>query len=609
MTVYLLENEKELPELLARIPSPRQVSCFFLQDALPKSQSLLALRSVKKVESPTLNEDQRDQWLAAYVRAVGQVNATLHSRLWWATDFSSKNRFNSHLPDLVQKFLMIVEVCESQLEGDLIICSVPWQLRGSLRRFFLKSGIRFHEKFSPLVRYWDLGLEILKRIGSGFFHFIRLLGRFLLARMSLRKKLQSLSQNKQSAYMIKTFVYNHSFTSEGNYTDIFFGPLPQFLAEKKERIVFFANILGDFKACLQKVEMCSNAVIVPTEYFISFANIWSALWQSLIYWPQVKKEVFFAEHDIRDLINAELASCSGKIQLYQYLHYAATCALLKQIAAKCFLLTYENNPWEKMCLLALREHSPQTEILGYQHTVTPQASVNMFISAEEEAVIPKPDRVLTVGIATKYIIDRYTQISSLPVQAACALRYESLINLKPLPRTRTFNILLALDGIVDVYQMVNYVIQQLNGQQKYKIIIRTHPVLPMQLIEHKLVKKLSELTFVEISQGFSPVEDIERTDMTIYWGSTVALESLWMGKPIINFNRQDLFSYDPLFDCPHFKWTVNPHQALMPVLETIYALSDEDFAASYQNAYAYLCQYFYAVNPATMSSFLPKTRS
>ncbi|MCB9757491.1 MAG: hypothetical protein H6753_03595 [Candidatus Omnitrophica bacterium] len=609
MTVYLLEDEKDLAVLLAKEPALQNPHCLFLLDTSPESQALIAKHSIQKIQLPVWDKECREKWLAAYVCAVGQVNLTLHSRLWWATDFSSKNRFNSHLPQLVQKFLMIVEACEISPKDDVIICSVPWQLQGALRTFFLKSDIEFQAKFSLLTKYQDLGLEFLKRIGSGLFHFVRLIGRFIFARMILTSKLQTFLENKPSAYVIKTFVYDHSFSREGRYRDVFFGQLSEFLVKNGQKVIFLANILGDFKSCVKKIAHCPHADIIPIEYCVTLGDIISALWQSVIYRPQVKQAVWLGEHDISDLINAELASCSGKIQIYQYLHYAATRALLKTIAAKCFLLTYENNPWEKMCLLAFREQALQTEILGYQHTVTPQASVNMFISAEEEGVIPKPDRVLTVGAATKDIIDRYTQISSLPVQAACALRYEVLWNLKPLARTKTFNILLALDGIVEVYEMVNYVIQQLIDQKKYKIIIRTHPVLPISLIENKLLYKLARLPFVEISQGYSPIQDIERTDMTIYWGSTVALESLWMGKPIINFDKQDLFSYDPLFDCPHFKWTVGPHQELRPVLEEIYALTDEDFLAGYQNAHTYLAQYFYPVNPANMSPFLPRLQS
>ncbi len=384
----------------------------------------------------------------------------------------------------------------------------------------------------------------------------------------------------------------------------FFGQLPEFLEQKGQRVIFFANILGDFKSCLKKIANCPNAVIVPIDFCGSLLSIFKSAFVSCFYWPQVKGPINFLGYEVSGIINRELSSRSSRIQSYQFLHYYQTIALLNKFSVKTFLMTYENNPWEKMCVLALRKFSPQTTILGYQHTVTPQASVNMFISAEEEAVIPKPDCVLTVGSATKEIIERYTQIGSLPVVAACALRYENLWKLLPLPRTKTFKILVALEGIRDVYQMVNYLLGQLDGQSKFKMIIRTHPVLPFKALEKMLFKKIADLPFVEISSGKSLLEDIERTDLTIYWGSTVSLEALWLGKPVIHFDMQQIFSYDPLFDCPNLKWTVNSQQKLTEVLDNIYKLSDQEFSLSRQKAHEYLEKYFYPVNSSNLVHFL-----
>lgn len=510
--------------------------------------------------------------LAAYISLVGEVNRTLQSRVWWATDFSSKNRFNNRLPELIEEFIKTAQV------------------PASLQSF---------AQFKGIV------IEFAKRWAGGCYHFFRLTCRYLYARFLLSAKLQSVFSNSQPAYVIKTFVYDHSFLNDGTYSDVFFGQLPKFLEERGERVIFFANILGDFKACLKKIAECPNAVIIPIDFCGSLVSILKSAFVSCFYWPQVKGPINFGDYEVSDIINAELSSGSSRIQSYQYLHYHQTKVLSQRIPIKTFLMTYENNPWEKMCLSALREFSPQTKILGYQHTVTPQASVNMFISAEEENVIPKPDRVLTVGAVTKEIIERYTQISSLPILSACALRYENLLHLKPLPRTKTFKILVALEGIVDVYKMVDYLLRELDGQSQFKMIIRTHPVLPFQALEKRLLKKISDCPFVEISGEKSLLADIERTDLTIYWGSTVSLEALWLGKPVVHFDTQTLFSYDPLFDCPNLKWTVHSRQKLTEVLNNIYELSDQEFFASRQKAREYLEKYFYPVNPSNLAHFLP----
>ncbi len=536
--------------------------------------------------------DPRKEFLEAYVSLVGQVNRSLHSQPWWATDFSSKNRFNSRLPELVQKFLAFIAAPDSQ--------PVPWQIRASLK----KAGKDIPGNSDFIGPLKESVLEFCKRFIGGGYHFFRLLGRYVHSHFILRKKMAPVFCDSRPVYVIKTFVYEHSFSPDGKYRDIFFGQLPDFLNEKGERVIFLANVLGNWNVCLKRIAACPNAVIIPVDYFGSVSSILASVWVSWFYRPQIKEPVYFLKYEMSDLINAELVSCSGAIQPYQYLHHAQTKNFLKRNSVKYFLMTYENNPWEKMCIMALRQSSPQTKILGYQHTVTPQASVNMFISAEEEKVIPQPDCVLTVGAIPKEIIERYTQISSLPLKAACALRYENLWRLAPLPRTRTFKILLGLEGIFDVYKLVNYVFEQLEGNPKYKIVLRPHPVLPVSAISPKFVKKLEDLPFVEISRDRSVIADIERTDLTMYWGSTVSLESLWMGKPVIHFEMDTFLSYDPLFDCPDLKWTVNRRQKLTAVLEEIYSLSDENFFLGRAKAQEYLRKYFYPINPQNLAPFL-----
>ncbi|MCC6759545.1 MAG: hypothetical protein IT395_07975 [Candidatus Omnitrophica bacterium] len=510
--------------------------------------------------------EPRKEQIDAYLSLVGQVNRALSSRLWWATDFSSKNRFNSRLPERLQELLVTKD---------------------------------------PSVRssFWQIQRESLRRFGAGCYHLCRLVSRSFFAMSILSTKLETVFADPKPAYVIKTFVYDHSFANDGTYKDSFFGKLPEFLKEKGERVIFFANILGDYKSCLKMIEDCPNAVIIPVDYFSSFSSILKAVLASWFYKPQVKGPVKFLNYEVARLVNVELATCSSYIQPYQYLHYGQTKALLGEINAKTFLMTYENNPWEKMCMMAVRESSPQTEIIGYQHTVTPQASVNMFISKEEEGVIPKPDRVLTVGEIPKEIIARYTQVNSLPLEAACALRYESLFQLAPLPRTKTKTILLGLEGIFDVYKMVNFAIEQLKGKD-YKVIIRTHPGLPVSEFSSNLVEGLENLPFIEVSQGKTLVEDLTRCDMTMYWGSTVSLESLWVGKPVIHFDLETLFSYDPLFDCSYLKKTVTLSGDLVQVMEQIYSLSDQDFLSERQKADEYLKKYFFPVNSQYLSKFL-----
>lgn len=604
MNVIFTVDEKSCLEYLGRsISLPANAQYFSFDDLASKTEKLLTAKGFAVISADLHLVTPAETVLKHYVRLVGEVNARMHSPLWWATDFSSKNRFNSQLPDILYKFLIIIELLKLSQGRQILIIGLPWQARATMARTLSQLGVAYE-----FIGYAEAAGKarrkaFFKKITNLTFHFLRLLYRRFYVKYKLKAVWPTPYSKDKPCYMIKSFLYDHSFDKEGNYKDAFFGPLPTFLKDS-QNVVFFVNILGNLKSCVAKITQNTQERIIPLEACSSVLDLVKAYLRALFYTPRLHGQYSFLNHEVTEIIRNELVY-SGKIQLYQLAHYYQTKKLLGKLSPTVFLTTYENNPWEKMCFLALRKFSPQTEIIGYQHTVTPQASVNMFMSSEEERNIPKPDLVLTVGEIPQETIIRYSEAASLPVEPACALRFEQLWSLKPAGRSQTQTILLGLEGIFDVYKMVNYVVEQLIGQPEVKLLIRTHPVLPLKDFAHKLQYRLKDLKFVEISKGRTLIQDIERSDMTIYWGSTVALESLWMGKPVIHFDMETLLSYDPLFDCPYLKRTVNRRQKLIDVIHEIYKLSDLEFHREAIRAKEYLQRHFYPISPRNMARFLP----
>jgi surface carbohydrate biosynthesis protein (TIGR04326 family) len=280
-----------------------------------------------------------------------------------------------------------------------------------------------------------------------------------------------------------------------------------------------------------------------------------------------------------------------------------TMRLLQAVHVETFLLTYENNPWEKMCIMAVREGAPGI-IVGYQHNVVPQASANMFVSRWEKNAMPMPDRILTVGDRPKEIMERYGNYDCGEIETSCGLRFEYLENLPVAARQRLGNILVVLEGIDDVYKMVNYVMKELGRNESFKVIIRTHPVLPFHCIQRKLDYSLDSLPNFGLSTRNSSLkDDIEWADVVMYWGTTVALEALCMGKPLIHYSIGTCLSYDPLFECWHLKWTVSDEESMVNILDEIYSLDDAEFYVEQNHALAYIRHYVFPVSEHGLSRF------
>jgi len=140
----------------------------------------------------------------------------------------------------------------------------------------------------------------------------------------------------------------------------------------------------------------------------------------------------------------------------------------------------------------------------------------------------------------------------------------------------------------------------------FRFRIRAHPGLQLSKLLKKIGKRIIPGGNVEVSLGGTVASDVEDSSAVLYWGTTVALEALMMGKPLIHFDRGDLLSYDPLFEFDDFKWTTTKSQDLRSVLEEIRGLSEEESAVLKEKGRNYIRSYFHKVDDKSMSKFLPE---
>ena len=601
MSIYIIQGKRNLHTFLKRrkVSGPVQ---YVLPAGNDLERELLEQCGIEEFAQEKISRESREKFLKEYVDLVGSISRECNSKVWWATDISSKNRGTSHLPDLLQEFISIIESISRATGKDLLIVEPSRVLVNSLKAYLSKQNMP-HRHFPDS---WSIRKEI---IFMRVVELRRVLYALLKAsickiyfKVKLRKRIRELSGEK-AYYVIKTFLFDHSFSGDGRYKDTFFGSLPDFL-KQQENVLILAHILGDDRSLIEKTARCKSHLILPIEVFLSFKDAFGAALEVAFARIEIKQACYFFGLDVTAIVNEELQRTGNGVCLYQLLHYWMTRRLLETVKVQTFLLTYENNPWEKMCMMAIRELSPRTEIIGYQHTIVPQASANAFISRNEADVIPLPDRILTVGRIPKEMMERYGSYERGKIEPACGLRFEYLFSLPESERRNRGHILLAADGIYEAYKLVNYVIGKLNGKMNYQVLIRTHPALPFELFEDKLTHPLKDLQNFTLSQGALLKDDLEWADLIIYWGSTVSLEAISMGKPVIRYDMDSVFNNDPLSECVHLKWTAGDDTPLVDTVEEIYALDNSRFAEAQIKARQYVADYFFPVNKKNLELFL-----
>jgi len=424
------------------------------------------------------------------------------------------------------------------------------------------------------------------------------------------------TKESDAVYLIKSFVYPDSFKDDRNYQDPFFGNLAYYLSEQlgaAVKVITIALGFANKRYCYEKMNTLKGAMVVPFETMLRYTDVAKGLsslaWMLIAKPFKVKEKVEFLGHDISGLLRELLASGGWRIPFDQYIYCYAGERLAQKHRLVACALTHENNPWERAFISGIRKINPGTRIIGYQHSVIPQAAANMFQSQREIGKISAPDVVLTTGKVPANILQKYGAFPEERIKVSCGLRYNYLDEIQSQTGHRSdarnkTRILVALCGVIETFPLVRYVINQARLHRELEFVIRAHPVLPFEQLRSSINNSDTLPVNIRISSGTTVMEDLLECDKVLYWGSSVALEGIRLGKPVIHFDQDDFLSYDPLFDLIDFKWVINSREDIINVLNQIDDIPEKDFMYLRERAQRYVIDYHHPVTDAAMSPFL-----
>jgi hypothetical protein len=282
-------------------------------------------------------------------------------------------------------------------------------------------------------------------------------------------------------------------------------------------------------------------------------------------------------------------------------------SIAKKINLETVLITHENNPWEKMYIMALRKYSPNTVILGYQHAPITPSHLCLALKGKEREIVPLPDKIVTSGGVNRDLLIKYGGYEREKVVIGCALKQSHLF-VTPKRRAWSNNIrhiLVGLEGVLESVELMDFVFDALKDKTNYIVKFRAHPLLPLAVLETKTKFRLNGRLFhFERSQNLPLLEDFQWADLIIYSGSTIALEALMYGIPIINVDIGHVLNTDPCFECTHFKKTVSTPEELVEAIQYFSKLDEGEALIEQKLAQEYVSKYFYPPTEEDLRSFI-----
>ena len=233
---------------------------------------------------------------------------------------------------------------------------------------------------------------------------------------------------------------------------------------------------------------------------------------------------------------------------------------------------FENKPIEKLMLLGIKN---KFKTIGYQHSSITARHLSFQLLKDELNVNPLPDRIVTLGEVTrKWIIDK-GNISPTKIDQGVALR-TNLLSIKKVDSLNINNIKLLFvfsSSIDEVILCINFLKKVL---PKKNIVFRFRFHIHFPFSKLKSDQKNWVIQNVELISENALQEDLNWTNITLYISSSVALESLLVGIPIIWLDIDKLNSNPLLYHNVQNSWRVKSSKELIDIIYEIFYLSRKE---------------------------------
>ncbi len=558
--------------------SPREVRFAAVPPtSLGPDESLFDLRS----QAARIARAHGVAWRDAFIEWLGGLNRANASLSWWAHTSTAKNLLSSPLGDACLGVLALEEFLAGTTAARVhVLGALPEQIAALRERVD-------HAHWYVSARAGRLpALEPLARLA---WQFARMLALWCMGR--LRPPRGDAPQAMIFTYVDGTFCGG---------PDAFFGTLAQQLPVRARHVAF---VHSGYRAALTKLAAHGYDPLFGS---LGLADLLWSFKASLSAWWRAGRcdGGVLAGKPARALLAHALRWDLGRgAYFHNLLVYRAGMRLMARWRPQWLLYPFEGKSLEKMLLLAARAASPRTRVVGYQHTSITRRHATLILAAGEADATPLPERVVTVGEVTRRYLEANGRYPARLFTTGCALRQRRGA---PLERRRVqdnVRLLLALSSsrreLADAVALCRGAVD-IGGVE---LAIRTHPEFPLALLPSELLA-WARASARDVS-GTSLADNLEWCDAVAYASSTVALEALGRGRPVINLRLADPIDPDPVLDPVEFHWAADTPAMLAAAAKAIVALDGAEFERRRRKALAYVDEYLKAPSQEALAAFLP----
>ena len=523
--------------------------------------------------------------------AIAQTGMKNNHIEWWCFNAATRNPLASKFIYLMLAFLCCVEKIESgQIKSTVVMENAPDLLKIALVRHF---NTRI-----PLIERFTL---FSKAVLRSFANIARLTVQLFQAWcVSYRYPVKEIPANSVALFtFVDGSVHHNGDPYFGNLSDLLKQELPETTVEHLAYVYrpYLKRIKGG------EIDLTGNYSLLLS--FLSlpdYIDSWFKYFAMSIVLPRLQMPRSIRYEDaFRIILKGTLRNEISRGALENYLIYKAFHNIGKSGKFKRIIYPFENKSIEK-CLLKGLDSSSSVKIIGYQHSSITKRHFAMQLVPGEFEKIPMPDHIVAVGDVTRsWLIEN--GFPETFVRSGCSLRHKLDFNTK---RARTANetphILFALSSSKYELESTVAFMQELKEKHNsWVLAIRCHPNFPSSLLNDEPRRWLKD-NVIEFT-GTSLQKNLEWCEVLGYVSSTVALEALAAGIPIIRFGTEVLNS-DPLLEHPPFCRECYTVEEFITSVDEFRAMSIDTRNDAVVAARSYVCSYLKPYSDSIVMEFV-----
>lgn len=467
---------------------------------------------------------------------IGNLGRVQRDRLgWWASSCSWKNSSRSDL-FLLACYLGVADELLYDLEGLdrrlVIVLEDPW-LFSQLRDMYAeRPGVQFHG--SPVLWLKCLRAFVFG-IGSRVVWSGRLLRQYVAQRWLWKWETCQLSNRPQIG--LYSYPQDRCLNGTDGWTDPYLGNLDSILEKAGHSIVRFSPPeVGGYESALAK-RSHYFAPLILWSTIPSFLRSLRASWRPV--WPSITK---IGGLPVRRLLLREWWLDRWRSSHFLFhLFFESFTTFLACSQIRLLIYPYENQPWERLLVLAARaQHVPT---LGYQHGGGLAPFMLPYFYGEGEADwAPVPDMIVTSGVYSFELLAA-GGVPRSRLTVGGSFRHEYLWSARefpsvPLPSGRV-QILVAMPIDHDLTQHLLHSLRKAfpdgGASDGLEFIVKPHPMSAFEKQDLQWPAKVAVDSFDGALRCCAVV---------LYSGSGTGIEAWVMGRTVLRYRSELLLDAD-----------------------------------------------------------------